>query len=104
MTPEAALGRIYGSSSKADEVLSKAKQAAIQLAEAIERNQTHHIGELGFDIGIDRKDNIWMFEANSKPGRSIFKHPSLRTEGMATLRHIFEYCVYLSRFRPRREN
>jgi len=98
MTPEAALERIYGSPSKAAEMLSRAKQVAIQLAEAIERNDVHHLGELGFDLGIDQKDNIWMFEANAKPGRSIFKHPALKAQGTATLRHIFEYCLWLSRF------
>ena len=104
MTPEAALTRIYGSTAKAEEMLNKAKQVAIQLAEAIERNYPHRLGELGFDIGIDQKDNIWMFEANAKPGRSIFKHPALKAQGTATLRHIFEYSAYLSRFRTGREN
>ena len=104
MTPIAALSQIYGSSTKAEEILSKAKQVSIQLAESIERNHPHYIGELGFDIGIDQKDNIWMFEANAKPGRSIFKHPSLRAEGSATLKHIFDYSVYLSRFRPGRDD
>lgn len=28
--------------------------------------------ELGIDIGIDRKANIWLLEVNSKPGRSVF--------------------------------
>jgi hypothetical protein len=104
MTPQAALNRIYGSASKSEEILSKAKMASIQLAEAIERNHPHRIGELGFDIGIDQKDHIWMFEANSKPGRSIFHHPSLKVEGAATLKHIFDYSMYLSRFRPGRED
>lgn len=104
MSPESALTRIYGSSAKAEEVLNKARQAAIQLAEAIERNYPHRLGELGFDIGIDQKENIWMFEANAKPGRSIFKHPSLKSQGAATLRHIFEYSAYLSRFRAGRES
>ncbi len=104
MAPLTALTRIYGSSEKAEDMLSKAKAVSIQLAEAIERNYPHRLGELGFDIGIDQRDNIWMFEANSKPGRSIFKHPSLRSEGAATLRHIYEYCLYLSRFWVRRES
>ncbi|MEK1830725.1 YheC/YheD family protein [Priestia megaterium] len=30
------------------------------------------IGELGFDFGVDYQGNVWLFEANSKPGRSIF--------------------------------
>ncbi len=37
----------------------------------IERKSKRRVGELGFDIGIDKSGNIWMFEANAKPGRSI---------------------------------
>jgi hypothetical protein len=101
MTPEQALERAFGSD--ADEVLQEAKRVSIRLAEAIERNYPHLIGELGFDLGIDKNRKIWMFEANSKPGRSIFKHPSLKEQGRASLKHIFEYCLYLSKFRVRRE-
>ena len=104
MTPEAALTEIYGSSDKAEQMLGRAKTAAISLAEAIENNHPHYLGELGFDIGIDQKDNIWMFEANAKPGRSIFKHPLLKAEGRATIGHIIDYCRYLSRFHERRSN
>lgn len=102
MTPEQALSRVYGSS-KAEEMLDKAKEAAVKLAEAIERKSPHPLGELGFDLGIDQSDRVWMFEANAKPGRSIFKHPSLKAQGRATLTNLFEHCLYLSRFRARRE-
>lgn len=30
--------------------------------------------ELGIDIGIDRASNVWIIEANAKPGRKIFDH------------------------------
>ncbi|WP_438447534.1 YheC/YheD family endospore coat-associated protein [Gorillibacterium sp. sgz5001074] len=102
MTPEHALTRVYGSS-KAEEILTTAKQAAIRLAEAIEKRYSHPLGELGFDLGIDQNDRVWMFEANAKPGRSIFKHPSLKAQGRATLTNLFEHCLYLARFRTRRE-
>lgn len=96
MTPEQALEKTFGSES--DAVLEKAKQTAIKLSEAIERNYPHRLGELGLDLGIDRDGEIWMFEANAKPGRSIFKHPALRSEGRASVSYIFEHCMYLSRF------
>jgi hypothetical protein len=99
MTPEQALNRVFGD--QADDMLRKTKQASIKLAEAIERKSPHLIGELGFDIGIDVKGHVWMFEANSKPGRSIFKHPSLKSQGKASLAYIFEHCLYLSRFKGR---
>ncbi|TBL75078.1 YheC/YheD family protein [Paenibacillus thalictri] len=101
MTPEQVLKQIFGS--RGDQVLDTAKETAIKLAESLEKKHRHMLGELGFDIGIDQNEKIWMFEANSKPGRSIFKHPALKGQGKATVNHIFEYCQYLSRFRPRRE-
>ena len=39
-----------------------------------------HIGEIGFDLGIDQTGAIWMFEANSRPGREIFQHVSLKNQ------------------------
>ncbi|KAA8999706.1 YheC/YheD family protein [Paenibacillus spiritus] len=99
MTPQQALGRVFGA--RADEVLQQAKATAIRLAEALEAQHRHLIGEIGFDLGIDQEENIWMFEANAKPGRSIFRHPSLRAEGKASVEHILEHCLYLSKFRRR---
>ncbi|MFD1957593.1 YheC/YheD family protein [Paenibacillus thailandensis] len=96
LTPEHALNRTFGLSAK--EILDKAKDVAVKMSEAIERNYPHRLGELGLDIGIDKDGEIWMFEANAKPGRSIFKHPSLKAEGRASLSHIVEHCFYLSRF------
>lgn len=100
MTPEQALGKIYGSS-RAEQLLNNAKQVAVKLAEAIERNYRHRLGELGFDLGIDQKDRVWMFEANAKPGRSIFKHPGLKSQGADSLGYIFDHLVYLANFRRR---
>lgn len=97
MTPEQALTRTFGG--KSDEVLKEAKEVAIKLSEAIERNYTHTLGELGLDIGIDRDGAVWMFEANAKPGRSIFKHPALKEQGKASLQYILDHCLYLSKFR-----
>ena len=99
MSPQKALEQIY-STSKAEELLKRSKKTAIQLARAIERNYPHRIGELGLDIGIDKGENIWMFEANSKPGRSIFKHRELKEQGIASMRYIFDHCLYLSDFVP----
>lgn len=99
MTPGNALSRTFGS--QAGEVLEKAKRVAVRMSEAIERNYPHRLGELGLDLGIDKDGEVWMFEANAKPGRSIFKHPALKPEGRASLEYILEHCLYLSRFRGR---
>ncbi len=99
MTPEQALSRTFGD--RSTEVLEQAKKAAVRLSEAIERNYPHTLGELGLDIGIDKDGEVWMFEANAKPGRSIFKHPALKSQGRASMEYILEHCLYLSRFRRR---
>jgi hypothetical protein len=101
MMPEHVLRSVFGA--KADHVLEQAKEVAIKLAEAIERNYPHRLAELGFDLGIDQNENVWMFEANAKPGRSIFKHPALKAQGRTSLVNLYEHCLYLSRFRSRRD-
>lgn len=96
LTPEYALRETFGHQAKG--ILDHAKAVSIKLAEAIERNYAYRLGELGLDIGIDQKGRVWMFEANAKPGRSIFKHPELRLEGKKSLNYLLEHCLYLSRF------
>lgn len=96
LTPSQALQNTFGQQSES--ILHKARQVSIKLSEAIERNYPHRLGELGLDIGIDQNGDVWMFEANAKPGRSIFKHPSLRMEGKRSLNHIVDHCLYLSKF------
>jgi hypothetical protein len=101
LTPEQVLREVYGS--RGDHLLEKMKDAAVRLAESIERNFSYSLGELGLDLGIDQNEKIWMFEANSKPGRTIFKHPSLKEQGKEISSNLFEHCLYLSRFRTGRE-
>jgi hypothetical protein len=96
MTPEQALNQTFGELSQ--DVLNEAKTTAVKLSEAIERNYSHTLGELGLDLGIDRDGAVWMFEANAKPGRSIFKHPALKDQGRASLQYILDHCLYLSNF------
>ncbi|CAM3448852.1 YheC/YheD family protein [Marinicrinis lubricantis] len=97
MTPLQALNQVY-SPEQSRRILEQAKEASVRLAESIEQNYHHMLGELGFDIGIDQRGNIWMFEANAKPGRSIFKHPALKDSGRSTISQLIDYCVYLSPF------
>jgi hypothetical protein len=99
--PEHALSRMFPAE-RATALLEEAKVAAVDIAETVERNYPHLLGELGLDIGIDRNGRIWLFEVNSKPGRSIFSHPALRTDGQNTMWHLINYCLYLGRKRTSR--
>ncbi len=74
----------------------KLKEAALSLANAIEQNIGGIIGEIGFDLGIDREGKVWMFEANSKPGRFIFAHPGLKESDYLTRKLALAFAVHLT--------
>lgn len=80
---------------KSEEMITKLSKASLQISKALEKQMEGYIGEIGFDLGLDRKGRVWLFEANAKPGRSIFKHPSLRKFDLETRRKSLEYAVYL---------
>jgi hypothetical protein len=72
------------------------KDAALTLSHAIERNLEGFIGEIGFDFGVDENHRIWMFEANSKPGRSIFSHPHLKSFDLLTRKLALSFGIFLT--------
>lgn len=71
-------------------------KAALLLSKALEQNMEGIIGEIGFDMGIDRNGRVWLFEANSKPGRSIFKHPELKDFDLLTRKLSIAFAVFLT--------
>lgn len=72
------------------------EHAALDLSYSLEMNFDGIIGEIGFDFGIDTKGQIWLFEANSKPGRSIFSHPSLKEFDLLTRKLSLSYSIFLT--------
>jgi len=78
-----------------EEMKEKLQKASLQISTALEKQVEGNIGEIGFDLGIDRRGRVWLFEANSKPGRSIFKHPLLKKCDLDTRRKSLEYAIYL---------
>jgi len=74
----------------------KLRKAAISLSSALERNMEGFIGEIGFDFGIDTLGRVWLFEANSKPGRSIFSHPDLKSFELLTRKLSLSFGLYLT--------
>ncbi|WP_433748620.1 YheC/YheD family protein [Falsibacillus pallidus] len=74
----------------------KLEEAALILSNALEKQIGGIVAEIGFDFGIDRNGDIWMFEANSKPGRSIFSHPELREVDLLTRKLALSFGIYLT--------
>ncbi|MCD8511171.1 MAG: YheC/YheD family protein [Bacillus sp. (in: Bacteria)] len=76
-------------------LLGELKKTALLLSKAIDKTTNGNVGEIGFDLGIDLDEQIWMFEANSKPGRTIFSHPKLKREDQLTRKMPMTYAAYL---------
>lgn len=81
-----------------EEVKAKVKEAVLALSEVIDERVPGHIGELGFDIGIDTTGHPWMFEANSKPGRHVFSHRSMKKDERVTRVMVLDYALFLANF------
>ncbi|MBO3636930.1 spore coat associated protein YheD [Bacillus subtilis] len=90
------LAEVYDDPAERVEVIKKLSAAALTASHVLHDHIEGFIGEIGFDFGIDQNGKVWMFEANSRPGRSIFSHPNLHHVDSLTKRRSFEYASYLS--------
>jgi hypothetical protein len=77
-------------------LLKKLTEASLLLSQVLDTQMEGIIGEIGFDLGVDREGRVWLFEANSKPGRSIFKHPDLKEFDLLTRKLSLAFGVFLS--------
>jgi hypothetical protein len=82
----------------ATELKKSLAKAAKTIALSLEEKLNEPLGELGMDLGIDQELKVWLFEVNSKPGRHIFLHPSLREAGRQSAKYITEYSLKLAEF------
>jgi hypothetical protein len=87
---------IFPSPRRCAEVEQQLKQASLLISSIIETSMNGFIGEIGFDFGLDQNGHLWMFEANSKPGRSIFSHPKLFEQEKLTRKLCLAYGTYLA--------
>ncbi|CAM3448814.1 YheC/YheD family protein [Marinicrinis lubricantis] len=73
-------------------ILIKVKKTSVFIAKQIEKASGHRLGEMSMDLGIDRNENLWFFEANSKPMK--FDEKEIRNK---SLEQLFQYSSYLAR-------
>ncbi|TMU88207.1 YheC/YheD family protein [Bacillus sp. BHET2] len=90
------LSELFTDDAERKSIEDSLKEAALTLSHSIEHNLEGFIGEIGFDFGVDEDQQIWMFEANSKPGRSIFSHPELKSFDLLTRRLALSFGIFLT--------
>ncbi|HWO94818.1 MAG TPA: YheC/YheD family protein [Bacillus sp. (in: firmicutes)] len=87
---------IFPSAERCHEIKKQLEHISLLISEAIEQGTDGFIGEIGFDFGVDTNGKVWLFEANSKPGRSIFTHPKLFEHDKLTRELPLAYGIYLA--------
>ncbi|HET7615921.1 MAG TPA: YheC/YheD family protein, partial [Bacillales bacterium] len=87
---------VLGAEGKANLAREQLIRAALAISVVLEEKTEGIIGEIGFDLGIDRNGKVWLFEANSKPGRHIFIHPKLKTADERSRRLPLAFAVHLA--------
>jgi hypothetical protein len=90
------LDEVFSDSEEQQYITNALTEAAITISESLEKKINGHIGEIGFDFGIDKNKKIWLFEANSKPGRAIFTHPKLKNHDRMTKELSLKFALYLT--------
>lgn len=86
----------FFSKEEGHQIFRKLQKAALIISENLEATLKDKIGEIGFDFGIDVDGNVWLFEANSKPGFGIFEHPSIKKEAAHILSYLYRYADFLA--------
>lgn len=81
--------RVFATQAKT--IHRQARELAVNVAEGIERQSGQTLGEISIDLGIDRDNNMWVFEANAKPMK--FDEPLIRK---LSLQRLIEYATYLT--------
>ncbi|HET7656977.1 MAG TPA: YheC/YheD family protein [Bacillales bacterium] len=88
---------VFGMGPAKEGATAKLKQASLAISAVIEEKMEGTIGEIGFDLGIDHEGQVWLFEANAKPGRHIFTHPKLRVADQQSRKLPLAFAVFLAR-------
>lgn len=90
------LRRVYGRAHIALE--RKLRAAGLELAREIEQTVPGTVGELGLDLGLDRRGRIWLIEVNSKPFLQMTREAgSARTLSLSVQRPL-RFAKYLAGF------
>jgi len=81
---------------KVSEIMDAIRFLSIHVPKQIE-SQHGRLLELGLDVGIDRHGHVWVLEANSKPGRSVFLMTGEKETRMRSIQLPIQYALTLFR-------
>lgn len=78
---------------RASHILEELKALALKIANILSDNTDGYLGELGIDIGMDKKGHLWVIEVNSKPSKKLEEHIE---KTRPSTKALLEYFIALS--------
>ncbi len=79
---------------KYKQINTTVEKIGILVPEILERSY-YPLFELGIDVGIDREGNVWIIEANAKPGRQIFELMGDQSASLQAISGPIHYAQYV---------
>lgn len=71
-------------------IYKRVRISGLAIAKQIEKASGRPHGEMSMDLGVDKRGNVWFFEANAKPMK--FDEPEIRE---LSLRRLLDYAAFL---------
>lgn len=93
-----ALSKSSLSKGKVSVTNQRLRNAAIAIANGLEKQLHEHFGELGIDLAVSKSGKVWLLEVNSKPSKNDGS-PLSDNKIRPSVKQIIKYCAYLARLR-----
>lgn len=90
------LSALYTNASQRQRVMTAIRRTSMHLPDVIEAASGKQYGELGIDIGLDTKGNLWIIEVNSKPWKSVETQSGRKDLVELAFARPMKYAVYLA--------
>lgn len=80
------------------DIMARLLSASKRIALALEGACKQRLGELGLDLGITPRGDIYLFEVNARPGRMVFAPSWAKADGRYSLRCLAAFAHYAAGF------
>ncbi|MEW9698297.1 YheC/YheD family protein [Paenibacillus sp. SI8] len=93
----------FSSSDKIDSIKKEMNAFAFKLATYLE-TKFGKLCELGMDIAVDPKGNIWLLEVNPKPSREVFRKIGQKITYQKAVARPLEYAIWMMKKKKKEDH